>query len=61
VILPAVPIPIPIGRALREDVIMTGTDVANCPIPPASSELRDTIATLALQLREPIASLALHL
>jgi hypothetical protein len=56
-----VPIVIPIGRPLREDVIMSGTDVANCPVTPAVSELRGPIPILALPLRESIAPLTLHL
>jgi hypothetical protein len=60
-VVPAVPIAIPIGRALGEDVIMSGIDVANCAVPAAGPELRSPIATLALQLRDTIATLALHL
>jgi hypothetical protein len=55
-VVPAVPIAIPIGRALGEDVIMSGTDVANCPVPAARPELRGPIATLALQVSESIGS-----
>jgi len=50
----AVPIAIPIARALGENVIMSGTDVANCPVPAAGPELRGPIAILALQFSEPI-------
>jgi len=50
----AVPIAIPIGRALGENVIMSRTDVANCPVPAAGPELRSPIATLDLHFSEPI-------
>jgi len=50
----AVPIAIPIGRALGEHVIMSRTDVANCPVPAAGPELRSPIATLDLHFSEPI-------
>ena len=53
-VVPAVPIVIPIGRALGENVIMSRTDVANCPVPAAGPELRSPIATLALHFSEPI-------
>src|SRR5207237_10285275 len=43
-VVPAVPIAIPIGRALGEDVIMSGIDVANCPVPAVGRELRSPIA-----------------
>ena len=56
----AVPIAMPTDRLLREDVIMSGTNVANCPVPAAGFELRDPIVMLALQLRDTIAVLALH-
>ena len=55
-VVPAVPIAIPIGRALSEDVIMSGSDVANCPVPAAGPELRSPIAILALQFSESIGS-----
>jgi len=50
-VVPAVPIAIPIARALGEDVIMSGADVANCPVPAAGPELRSPIA---LHFSEPI-------
>ena len=49
-----VPIAIPIGRALGENVIMSRTDVANCLVPAAGPELRSPIATLDLHFSEPI-------
>src|SRR5207248_4679620 len=55
-VVPAVPIAIPIGRALSEDVIMSGSDVANCPVPAAGPELRSPIAILALQFSQSIGS-----
>jgi len=36
-VAPAVPIAIPIGRALGEDVILPGADVSNCPVAAAGS------------------------
>src|SRR5437016_11411913 len=36
-VAPAVPIAIPIARALGEDVIMPGADVSNCPVAAAGS------------------------
>jgi hypothetical protein len=53
-VLMAIPIAMPTDRLLRENVIMSGANVANCPISAASSELRGPIAALALHLREPI-------
>jgi hypothetical protein len=50
----AVPIAIPIARALGENVIMSRTDVANCPVPAAGPELRSSIEMLALHSSEPI-------
>src|SRR5438552_14651057 len=66
-VVPAVPIAIPIGRALGEDVIMSGSDVVNCPVPAAGPELRSPIAlhfsesigserSVVLQTRKIIAS-----
>ena len=66
-VVPAIPIAIPIGRALSEDVIMSGIDVANCPVPAAGPELRSPIAlhfsesigserSVVLQTRKIIAS-----
>jgi len=66
-VVPAVPIAIPIARALGEDVIMSGTDVANCPVPAAGPELRSPIAlhfsesigserSIVLQTRKIVAS-----
>ena len=43
VVVMAIPIAMPTDRLLREDVIMAGANVANCPISAASSELRDPI------------------
>jgi len=60
-VVPAVPIAIPTGRALREDVIMSEIDVANCPVPAPGPELRSPVAILALQLPDTIATLPLHL
>jgi hypothetical protein len=53
-VVSAVPIAIPIDRALREDVIMSGGDVSNGPIPAAGSELCDPIGTLTLHSSESI-------
>ena len=50
----AVPIAMPTDRLLREDVIVSGANVANDPISAASSELRSPIATLPLHLCEPV-------
>src|SRR5438128_7995806 len=59
-VAPAVPIAIPIGRALREDVIMPGTNIANCSVPAAGLELRGAITTTALYFCEAIVMAALH-
>ena len=58
----AVPIAMPTDRLLREDMIMAGANVANCPISAATSELRDPIGldrSIVSGAREIIATLAL--
>jgi len=61
VVVIVVPIAMPLARVLGEDVIMSGANVADCPISSTSFALREPIAMLALQLRDAIATMALHL
>ena len=53
-ILIVVPIAMPIARALGQDMIMSGANVADCPISAAGLELADTIDTLALHFSDPV-------